>query len=157
MTDTLTGPVQAPPLDSVKDFSRPRKRIRFRIDGDLFEAASALPAETLVEFANGFGEVNAKVLPPSELFTAVRDVLGLVLLPESFKRLSARLRDRQHPVDMDQMTEAVVWLVEQYGLRPTQPPSSSPGGPDSPASGTSSTASTPDAGSTSAVSPSTAS
>lgn len=147
MTDTLT----AVPPDGLKDFSRARKRIRFRIDGDVFEAAPALPAETLVEFSNRFADVTEKKLGAGELFSAIRGVLELVLLPESFARLSVRLRDPSSPVDMEQMSDTVVWLVEQYGLRPTQQPSSSHSGPVRPEPGTGLTASTPDAASTSAL------
>lgn len=141
----------------MKDFSRPRERIEFKIDGDTFEATPAVPAEILVEFANRFTDVNTKPSTPGEQFATVTAVLQLVLLPESFKRLTARARDLDNPVEIDQLSDVILWLLEEYGMRPTQPSSSSSTGQASPASGTNSTATTPDAASTFSPSPSTVS
>ncbi len=142
MTDTLTGRMTSSG-DDLKDFSRARARVRFRIDQDVFEAASALPAEILVEFSNKFAGITDKTLRADELFGAIREVFSLVLLPESYDRMTSRLRDQTNPVDLEQMSDTLVWLVEQYGLRPTPPSSSSPSGPVLPAPGTGLTESTP--------------
>jgi hypothetical protein len=141
----------------MKDFSRTRKQILFQIDGDTFEAASAVPAEILVEFANRFNDVSTKNSSPSELFEALMGVFELVLLETSFDKLRTRGRDRANPVEIDQLSDIVLWLLEEYGLRPTQLSSNSSPGPENPASGTSSTDSTPAAVSTSSPSLSTVS
>jgi len=135
----------------MKDFSRPRERIQFTIDGDLFEAASAVPAEILVQFANQFNDVSTKSSSPDELFDALMAVFELVLLEDSYTRLRTRGRDRANPVEIDQLSDIVLWLLEQYGLRPTKLSSSSSPGPVSPASGMSSTDSTPGVASTSSA------
>src|SRR3546814_984409 len=44
----------APP---VKDFTRKRERIVFRIDDDLFEAATAIPDDMLTEFATRYADI----------------------------------------------------------------------------------------------------
>jgi hypothetical protein len=137
---------------SEKDFTRKREQIRFTIDGDRFEAAPAVPAEVLVEFANRFSGTSAGVGDSADTFGTVMSVLELVLVPESYERLRARAGDRANPVEIDQLSDVILWLLEQYGLRPTQPPSSSATGPASLASGTSSMASTPGVVSTSSPS-----
>jgi hypothetical protein len=137
---------------SEKDFTRKREQIRFTIDGDRFEAAPAVPAEVLVEFANRFSGTSAGVGDSADTFGTVMSVLELVLVPESYERLRARAGDRVNPVEIDQLSDVILWLLEQYGLRPTQPPSSSATGPASLASGTSSMASTPGVVSTSSPS-----
>lgn len=139
-----------------KDFTKRRKPISFRIDGDTFEATPAVPAGVLVEFANSYTDVNAKA-GPAESFQTVMSVLELVLLPESFKRMAVRANDLANPVEIDQLSDVLLWLLEEYGLRPTQPSFSSSTGPDSPASGTNWMASTPEAGSISSPSLSTGS
>lgn len=139
-----------------KDFTRKRRTITFRIDDDVFEATPAVPAGVLVEFANSFTDVNAKA-GPAESFGTVMAVLEMVLLPESFKRMAARADDLSNPVEIDQLSDVLLWLLEEYGLRPTQPSSNSSTGPLSPGSGTSLTASTPAAESTSLNFPSTGS
>ena len=106
----------------------------FTIDGDTYEAAPVMPAETLMEFAGHFGKVGDT---PAENLTAMRGLLEMVLLPDSYERLAARLRSRENPVDIDQVSDLISWLLETYGLRPTRPSSSSPDGPPSPESGTS--------------------
>ena len=84
----------------MKDFSRPRERLQFTIDGDTFEAASAVPAEILVEFANQFTDVNTKPSTPGEQFATITAVLQLVLLEESYKRLTARTRDLDNSIKL---------------------------------------------------------
>jgi hypothetical protein len=134
MTETTTQEV-AP----IQDFSRARNRILFRIDGDVFEAASALPAEVLVEFGTRFADVQNTAQSVDEQFAAFAGVLELVLLPDSYEAFRARLRDRAHPIDLDQLQEVIIWLIEKHGMRPTRPSSDSSPGSPSPASGTSST------------------
>lgn len=121
----------------MKDFSRKREEIVFTIDEDRFEAAPALPGDILTEFAVRFADENADDAKARfEQWTAA---LELVLLPDSYKLFRARLRDKERPIELEQASEVIVWLLEQYGLRPTQPSSLSPDGPPNPASGTSST------------------
>lgn len=131
----------------IKDFSRPRPRIRFKIDGDVFEAAPAIPADVLVEFASRFGDLDS--VAHGERLGVLTSVLDMVLLPESYALLRKRMSDREHPVELDQLSEVIVHLMEKYGLRPTQPSADSLPGLPSLASGTSSTDGALDGASTS--------
>lgn len=132
-----TGPLTGSTDDGVKDFTRAHERIRFRIDGDLFEAARALPGKTLTEFASRFEKIGA--MPVNAQVDAILEALGLVLLPDSAAKVSKRLGDLENPIELEQASEIMIWLLEKYGLRPTQPSSNSADGPASPASGTNST------------------
>jgi hypothetical protein len=132
-----TGLVSGSTEDGVKDFTRQHERIRFRIDGDLFEAARALPGKTLTEFATRFETIGA--MPVGAQVDAILDALGLVLLPDSAAAVAKRLGDLENPIELEQASEVMIWLLEKYGLRPTQPSSNSAGGPVSPVSGTNST------------------
>ena len=147
MTD-LTTAATTP----VKDFSRQRKPLVFSIDDDTFEAAPAIPGEILVEFA-GLYEGATSARGVAETYRLLAKVLELVLLPDSHTRMQQRLSDRARPVELAQVSSVVEWLLEAYGLRPTQLPSSSSGGEPAPPPGTSSTASTVPAGSTFSPSP----
>lgn len=132
MTDPTTA--EAVP---VRDFSRKRKRLVFRIDDDIFEAAPALPGKTLARFAGRFTDIE-KASPEKQL-DAICDALGLVLLPESNARFQKRLDDLERPIEMEQGSEVIEWLLEEYGQRPTEPSWPSATGPSSPESGMSST------------------
>jgi hypothetical protein len=127
-------PTEATP---VKDFTRKRKRLVFRIDDDLFEAAQAIPGKTLARFAGRFADLEKA--PPEAQLDAIADALGMVLLPESNARFQERLDDLENPIELEQGSDVIAWLMEEYGNRPTEPSSDSSTGLSSPESGTNST------------------
>lgn len=129
-------------MTEIKDFSRGRERVAFQIDGDVFDAALAIPAETLVKIIGQYGD-NSEDYGIKEQYKALESVLELVLFPDSYALLKKRLTDQERPIDLGQLDEIVAWLIERYGTRPTQPSPDSSDGPASPASGTSSTAPAP--------------
>lgn len=127
-------------MEEIKSFSKPRKSIRFQIDDDVFHAAPAIPAETLVRLVSDW--TNAQSEPLGAQYEGFRDLIGLVLLPPSFERFSARMASREDPIEIDQVSDVIVWLLGEYGLRPTKPSSDLSDGLPSPASGTGSMEST---------------
>lgn len=143
-------------MTEMRDFSKARKDISFRVDDDVFHAAKAIPADILMDFASEFSGMSEQATVDQQL-KAFRTMLEVVLLPESLERFNARLRDPQNPIEMDQVDDIITYLMEEYGLRPTGPSSSSADGLQLPASGTTSTGSTPGEVSISAASPQTAS
>ena len=160
----LPAPPVPEPDEEVLDFTVVRRRVLFRIDDDVFEAAPALPTGFAVEIANvaerlrdlqaSNGEPGAGVAARLEGFFAVFDRL---LKPGSRERFRQRLHDVEHPVDPEQISRIIQGLLARYGLRPTTPsPGSSPP-PSNPAAGTSSTDAPPAPASISAGSPSTGS
>lgn len=166
MTELLTSPngvttapatlMAAAPPPSGRDFTKKRKRLDFTIDEEEFEAASVLPGDVFAEFVtlyNSTGDTETY----QQQHDMLKQALNLALLPESWQRFSDRLQDKSRPIDDDQMSDVVLWLLEEYGMRPTQPSPNSSDGSASPESGTSSTASTPPEESTSAPSQPTAS
>lgn len=121
-------------MTDIKDFTRKRSRILFRIDDDLFEASPALPAETLYEFSLRFSDLDKT----EDRLSALVEVLEMTLLPESCTIFRTRLKDPERPIELDQLNDVLVWLLEQYGARPTMLSSSSSPGLPGQGSGTSS-------------------
>lgn len=121
----------------IRDFTRKRERLVFRIDDDLFEAAPAIPGDMLTEFAKRYANIGDA--PVEQQLNVLKDALGLILLPESHARFTKRLADAENPIELEQAIEVVNWLMDTYGKRPTEPSSPSPDGLPSPESGTSST------------------
>lgn len=161
MTETLTFPngVAAMPAASppaARDFSKKRKRLDFTIDTDTFDAAVALPGDIYAEFVTLYNKTG-DVETYQDQHDLLKSALQLALLPESWDRFAARLKDKTRPIDDDQMADVVLWLLEEYGMRPTQPSQPSSDGPASPESGSSSTENTQPAESTSPTSQPTAS
>jgi hypothetical protein len=143
-------------MTELRDFSRTRKKIAFKIDEDVFPVADTLASENLLIFISRLDD--AKLGNPVETqHKAMMDMLSLVMPEDDHARLTDRTRSVDRPVDMDQLADVVMWLLEVYGLRPTMPSASSADGSSSPESGTASTESTPDAESTSSPSPQTGS
>lgn len=122
---------------AIKDFTRKRERLVFRIDDDTFEAATAIPGDMLTEFATRYADIGSA--PVEQQLAVMKDALSLVLLPESHAQFTKRLSDLEHPIELEQTVEVVQWLMEVYGNRPTQPSSPSASGQPSPESGTNST------------------
>jgi hypothetical protein len=161
MTELLTHPngaaPAAPPVmaaaapPAARDFTRKRKRLPFTIDDDTFEAAPALPGDVYAEFVTIYNSTS-DVETYQQQHDLLKRALQLALLDESYQRFTNRLKDKERPIDDDQMADVVLWLLEEYGMRPTQPSQPSSDGPVSPDSGTSSTENTQPAESTSATS-----
>lgn len=125
----------------MKSFTRVRKPVEFEIDDEKFDAVPALPADTMMEMTTEFAAMDEG--DPEESIKAMLAVLEKFLLPDSFRRFRARMGDKQRPIEFPQVQEVIFWLLEQYGMRPTEQSSDSADGLPNPASGTNSTASTP--------------
>jgi len=139
----------------MKDFSRDRKKIDFVIDGDQFDCVTAIPAKTLMEMTGDFQGMDEE--DPVQSIKAMMVVLQKFLLPRSFELFERRMGDQENPIELPQVNDVIMWLMEQYGMRPTEQSSISVVGLQLPESGISSTGNTPDVVSTSSPSPLTSS
>lgn len=125
------------------DFSIGRKSIQFRVDDDVFEAVPDIAAELAMEYAS-----QMEILTDPERNSlddqkeVVYSTLRLVLFPESADRFIERLRDQANPIGQTRFGKITQWLLEQYGLRPTEQDSASSTGSENQDAGTSSTVST---------------
>lgn len=144
-------------MAEIKDFSKKRREIQFRIDDDLFSAVPVIPAQVMLDFTRQITEADPSKMAPSQQVQILTNMLAIVLEPASLKRFEARMADVTNPIDMEQINDVVMWLFEEYGMRPTTEPSGSSSGPSLPAPGTTSTVSMPGVALISAASPSTAS
>jgi hypothetical protein len=126
-------------MTEIKDFSKSRKRLQFRIDGDVFEAAPAVPAEVMISFAEKFTMADPTKMTVAQQVGIFREVLEIVLLPDSMQRMKSRMSDAANPVDIEQLDQIIQWLFEEYGMRPTTESVSSSNGGSPPAPGITST------------------
>jgi len=130
----------------MKDFTRQPKVIEMKIDDDIFRAKPRLPAQTMIDFTLKV-ESMGDDMDATMGFQTMMDALEMVLIPEHFHRFKDRMKSETNPIDLPQVNEVVEYVMEEYGMRPTQSPSASSTGQPNPVDGISSTASTPDAGS----------
>jgi len=123
---------------AIMDFTVPREEIQVKIDDDVFDAYPALPGLVVLEFSERASAIDTEATGDAAKKELLRS-LELVLQPESFALFSRRLADYAKPIDLRQVNKIIPWLMEQYGLRPTEPSSSSSSGEPNPDDGTSST------------------
>lgn len=124
------------PEQDIRDFTLPVKPIRFRIDDDLFEAPGILSIITLRRIATLYREVAPKLTnltrDDAEIAERLDAIAGLfrTLIPgASGERFAERLTSETEPIDlMRQAMPILHYLLERYGLRPTQPSSGSANG-----------------------------
>lgn len=127
--------------DEVVDFSSTRKVLRFRVDDDVFDAASSIAADLALEYAE-LAETLTEGVSMSKQREVIHALFRMVLLPESADRFIERMSDQRNPIGHDQITRITQWLFEEYGLRPTEADSASSTGSVSQVAGTSSTVAT---------------
>lgn len=152
----------------MKDFTRQAKVVQFQLDDDTFRGKPHLPAQTMIDFTLKIGDLEEESATPQQGFDTMMECLQMVLMPDSYKRFRARMKDPSTevsadaagepdfvPIELDQVTDVLEWVMSEYGLRPTKPSEDSSTGSSDPASGTNSTESTSDGESTSETSLST--
>jgi len=126
-----------PELDlQMKDFSLPpedAKPKEFKIGADVFIAPPVIPAVVLAELAGMAGSL-AETQQGGDLMAVLEKVASLfdgLLTEETAPRFRARLLGRTEPIDLHRQAIPILqWLMEVYGLRPTEPSSSSASGLD---------------------------
>lgn len=142
----MVGVYTPPMTQEIRDFSLPMDPVRFRIDDDLFEVPPILSPMALKKAAalhREMGDIGALNADLDRTLNLVGDMFGLLLPGSAGVRFRARLftegRDADPdngrpdpdplPIDLTRQALPVLfWLLEQYGLRPTQPSSPSPNG-----------------------------
>ena len=108
-------------VGEVKDFTTPQglRSHPFRIDGDVFQAVATIPLGNLAKLAKLRENIDLSNI--DQLFSLFDEML----LDESAAVFQSRLRDKTNPIGKDHIIPVLEWLMETYGLRPTQPSSPS--------------------------------
>lgn len=128
----------------ITDFTEEQRRIPFRIYDQVYECAPDLPALVLIEFAAMAEKAGSSGSTFDDSMKSLFvDMFQMVLTEESAERFIAGMRDKQHPITLTMVMKLMPWVLEQFGMRPTEPSDSSSGGSPTPTSGLNSTASAP--------------
>jgi hypothetical protein len=127
----------------IKDFTIKQKQIKFKIDNDIFAAHAILGLplmQDMVKLGKSIGNLEG-----DEKFDGIFEIFDKLLTPDS----SARFKQRAQSIGEDgidvkrQLIPILYFLLETYGVRPTQQSSDSSTGLPSETDGTSSTAGQP--------------
>jgi hypothetical protein len=125
-----------------KDFTKKRKKIRFRIDEDFFDAVPALLPTALQEIVTKFraeelqSAVRARDI--DKAMQGIQDIFGIFLFEDSYEVFVKRMSDRKNPIDIYQLIEIVTWIIGVYTNRPLEQSGALSDGSQPEADGTSS-------------------
>lgn len=112
----------------IADFSFSIEPKRCRVGDDIFEFAPVLPLgmmEKVTRMGN-LGEVmRERGLAP------ILELMQSLMFPKSYERFVERVNDVVLPIDHTVFMRMMQWLLEVYGLRPTEPSSPSSESPES--------------------------
>ncbi len=113
-----------------KDFSTSPEPVTFRIDPDTFECWPEIPLDSLVELAT----LNVSDGDRMAQFDRIKDFFDGIMTDESAAQFRKRCKrgtkeePNPRPIGMRSVQDIIPWLMEVYGLRPTQPSDESDGG-----------------------------
>ena len=122
------------PCMAVKQFTSNTDLIPFEVNGVHFDAAGTLPADAFIDFLGAVGELGrlgAKAKSKAdgeeeasgfdiETLREQKDLMAtavkIALTNDSADRFIGALSDREHPLSLDLLQEALMWLMEEYKL-----------------------------------------
>lgn len=133
-TETEGNVVDTDGMVEIKDFSFSPEPKQFRINDDIFQCAPELPLGVMAKVAEL--KLDAETLRKEGL-EPVLQFFDEVMYDASAARFRQRVSDKTQPIGMRHVMAILPWLLEVYGLRPTQPSEDSSASPES--DGTSST------------------
>ena len=113
--------------DSVrmKDFTKKKKVVQFVFDGEVYRCYPGLAPEGLQELIKYADDIT-----PQNALASLDGFFGIVMNEENARKIQLKLRDKESPLEIDVATDMMLWILEEFGLRPTQSsPDSSTGSP----------------------------
>jgi hypothetical protein len=110
-----------------KSFTRAKKRepVTFDLDGDTFECVRKMPM-SLTRKISALGDAeNSNVNAKLDLFM---EILEGLMLDHSYELFNKRLSDKTNPIDVEELSDIIEWLIEVYTGRPLEQSSDSANG-----------------------------
>lgn len=109
-----------------KDFGsgnqdKPAEPLAFKLHGEEFSCKPKMQGKVLLDLVSKSSAQDN----PAEAAAIINKFFELVLIAESYQRFDALVQSDDRIVEVEQLSEIVGWLVEQYSDRPTQPPAAS--------------------------------
>jgi hypothetical protein len=112
----------------IADFSFSIEPKKFTVNGDLFLCAPELPLPLMEKAASM--RLDRETMQ-REGMEPILKFFDEVFIGDSAQRFRARVNDRERPIGLRHITKILPWLMESYGLRPTEPSESSSPLPES--------------------------
>jgi hypothetical protein len=103
------------------DQDKPAEPLSFKLHGEDFACKPKMQGIVLLDLVSKSSAQDN----PGEAAAIINKFFELVLIAESYERFDALVQSDDRIVDVEQLSDIVGWLVEQYSDRPTQPPAAS--------------------------------
>lgn len=97
--------------EDVPDFSGSTAPVRFRVNGEEFEAVGELPLLIALALADQLAPLDAPDVTTDERVRIVEGLLRVLLLPDSADRFVARLDDARRPISATRFRQVLAWLL----------------------------------------------
>lgn len=115
----MTFPVPQDEVE-IKDFTLKEKRVKFKIDDDVFEASRIMGIpmmQDLVKVTKNIGSMSE-----SGDYSGISAIFDELLVPSSAERFAQRLAAKgDDGIDVKaQLIPILYYILEKFGLRPTQ-------------------------------------
>lgn len=112
-------------IPDIVDFSLSPEPKKFRINDDVFEMAPVMPLGTMIAISKlKFDQetLRAQGLEPMLSF------FDELFIGTSSTRFRSRVIDKENPIGLEHVLKIIPWMLEVYGMRPTEAslPSSTP-------------------------------
>lgn len=119
-TSTFTAPPTQADEVEIKDFTIKEKRIKFRVDDDVFEAYGLLGLPLLQELVHAAHEIGDLV--KEQNYDGFMQIFDKLLYPESATRFKERIASQgDDTIDVKrQLLPIIYYILEKHGVRPTQ-------------------------------------
>jgi hypothetical protein len=108
----------------IRDFTLAPVSHKFKIDNDIFEAVPEIP----LGYFSKLTVVAGLKMTDADAIEKILDVFDVFLTDESAVIFRKRAYDKTNPIGQRHLMPIVHWILETYGLRPTQPSSNSSDG-----------------------------
>lgn len=103
------------------DFTEEAPPIQFKVGEEIFTAVSAIPLARISELS----KLGTTAGDGAKMTDGIQRIFSNILVPESYERFVAGLSSTENPIGINHVTRILPWLIEQYGLRPTEASSGS--------------------------------
>jgi hypothetical protein len=119
------------PIVRFRDFSTSPEPVRFKVNDDIFECIAEIPLDGLAQMTQISAATDGG---PAAMLSKVYDFFDSIMTPDSaalFRdrgRVGTKEQPNPNPIGMRAVNDILPWLMEVYGLRPTQPSDESSGG-----------------------------
>lgn len=113
-----------------KDFTRSEEPVTFRIGPDVFTCVPEVPLDVLMEMS-ALATAGMENTSRTEMMTRIYSFFEGIMMADSYATFRARMsKNAELPIGMFHFRDIMQWMMEVYGLRPTQPSSQSADGSD---------------------------